>query len=288
MPETEVDRSTETSQASSSTLDQANRSERGDLASGPRDGAGSGGDDQKLEGGKSGAAQISAELGPNGEDSRKLSSPSETAQSAVEKPTSQDGGGSQVSKPEANQSVASKPEANQSVASKPEANPASKPEGKPPEAPSKAETPDPKTLTKDQITDIVRQSSSVDDLKLNLGLGPVTDKALGDYLMSKGFSPPGSMVQEPAPKYDGPSIGPDDHQTVPRTILVTNSDGSTTKVPMSGNPQTLDQIQEEADWRATIQMVGNLSSAMGGTGSAKSAGPETYRGEGTPGSGRRW
>jgi hypothetical protein len=57
---------------------------------------------------------------------------------------------------------------------------------------------------------------------------------------------------------------------------------------MTGSPEALDQIQDNANWEAAKQMAEGLISATGKMDGAVNKGPGTYRGEGTPGSGRRW
>jgi hypothetical protein len=50
------------------------------------------------------------------------------------------------------------------------------------------------------------EAKDLDDLKLRLGLGPVTDERLSSYLISKGFTAPAPSTKES--DYSGPSIGP--------------------------------------------------------------------------------
>jgi hypothetical protein len=67
---------------------------------------------------------------------------------------------------------------------------AKSPEGRKPEAP--------KSSLPEQIIGVMAQSKDLNDLKLKLGLGPVTDEALAGYLSKKGFAP-----------------APDDHNAAP-------------------------------------------------------------------------
>lgn len=64
----------------------------------------------------------------------------------------------------------------------------------------------PQSLSKAAVQEIMARSKSLDDLKLRLGLGPVTDEGLAAYLTSKGLlAPKKSTVKS---NYSGPSIGP--------------------------------------------------------------------------------
>jgi hypothetical protein len=74
--------------------------------------------------------------------------------------------------------------------------------------PNQSQTPPPVdsgALTKEEILTILSQAKDMNDAKLNLGLGPVSDSSLSAFLHSKGFdSPEGNQAPS-----DLPAIGPD-------------------------------------------------------------------------------
>jgi hypothetical protein len=329
MTETLSERSTTSGDSGSDAGDQANRSERDELQS-AADSGGTTSDrldshDVETATGQDASESGRAGLGSNDTDSR-LSATDEDAPGAdssdvlepgmagVEPLPLDDGArheialedysepnASQAPKPEPNASQASKTEPNSSETPKPEPNAshAPKPEPNASHAPKqqpgqsetpKHEAPNKDTLTKEQITKIIGDSKSLNELKANLGLGPATDKALSDYLASKGISPPGSIQQTPGPVYTGPSIGPTatGQEVVTRTIMVTDQQGGTVKVECHGTERELNALQDIANNNAMLQMLHGLSSAGSGMLGARSAGPDTYRGGGTPGSGPRW
>ena len=279
MSETETDRGAESREgsreASPSGSDQSNRSERPELGSAPSGSDARGFGDQTADGGASSPGQTSAEFGPNGDDSRTLSSPEAPAQGTSDS-SSPDGRPSlgspadqaAATKPEADMTLASQADATASTVSDQDAKPgdaqlsaggvnenanmsvernytpgpkaednmshgpkadAPKADGPKPDAP-KADAPkqdgtkedgakgdgkqdikdvNPQTLTKEQIDDILKNSKGLDDAKLNLGLGPCTDKVLADYLIAHGYGSSPAQPSAPQPQYDGPSIGPD-------------------------------------------------------------------------------
>ncbi len=122
MPETETDRGAESREgsreASPSGSDQSNRSERPELGSAPSGSDARGFGDQTADGGASSPGQTSAEFGPNGADSRTLSSPEAPAQGTSD--SSSPDGRPSLGSP-VDQAAATKPEADLTPASQADA-----------------------------------------------------------------------------------------------------------------------------------------------------------------------
>ena len=140
-----------------------------------------------------------------------------------------------------------------------------------------------------RILEIFKSSKSLEDFKLNLGLGPISDQHLGEYLKSKGFD---ETRAQPSPKgsgNDGPSVGPDRHgePIVTREILVAGDMGFE-RVSVTGTAQQIADAQRDANAQAGHKAAEGVADAVSGAGAARTAGADKFRGESSPESGRHW
>ncbi|GJH28929.1 DUF4157 domain-containing protein [Caballeronia novacaledonica] len=138
---------------------------------------------------------------------------------------------------------------------------------------------EPKTLNVEQIVRIFQQSRSLGDFKIRLGLGPVTDAYLKEYLIAKGFSDLPSESQQVQEPYQGPSIGPLDQPYDRRHRFV--------KVPVDdplqfelkevyATPEEAEEIQAEIDRSEFLDRAfAALAAAASAGGNARPETPES-------------
>lgn len=109
-----------------------------------------------------------------------------------------------------------------------------------------------------------RQQKELDDLKLELGLGPVTDEALYDYLTEHGLLPDRDASAEVDIDPEDMSIGPAP-ETETRWISVPYGVGQTPQRELvTGTPERLDVLERAARRQQGLEMAGGLLSGLVG------------------------
>lgn len=129
----------------------------------------------------------------------------------------------------------------------------------------------PQSLSKAAVQEIMARSKSLDDLKLRLGLGPVTDEGLAAYLTSKGLlAPKKSTVKS---NYSGPSIGPSTEPYDRRHRYIKTPVDDPLQFELTevyATAEEADQMQVQADFAEFLDR-GHAALAAGATVSPNSA-----------------
>lgn len=123
------------------------------------------------------------------------------------------------------------------------------------------------SLSREQVLSIMSKSRSLNDLKLNLGLGPVTDKYLASYLTKKGILSNSAQNQSEF-HYQGPSVGParKDQRITGRIIYYSDPEGMgfIPRYEQATTEAELERRQEEANLEGNAQEAGRLLALGGG------------------------
>jgi hypothetical protein len=125
-------------------------------------------------------------------------------------------------------------------------------------------------LSRTQIEQIMAQATSLDDLKLRLGLGVVSNERLSEFLLEKGFRAPGPEKEF---VYDGPTVSktPRSKRVFTRKILYTDPEGGTVSREASGTEAQLKELQDDANLDAAISMGKGLATAAAGIAGGRAA-----------------
>src|SRR6516165_6402024 len=109
---------------------------------------------------------------------------------------------------------------------------------------------------KEQTKKLISQSKALNDAKLRLGLGPVTDKALSDSVSVKGEENPDPNTANQEVEFSGPSVGltPEDQLIVGRIIHYSDPEGmGFISKYERGTEAQLEQRQQDADMAGNAQ-----------------------------------
>ena len=125
------------------------------------------------------------------------------------------------------------------------------------------------TLTKERISAILRSSKDLQDFKLKLGLGPISDEHLGRIMLEHGFGATelSGVSVGPAEEYSGPAVSKTPRSQWVERRRIYLADGSSAE--RSGTRQQLDDMQAEESFAAAVAMVGGLAGAMAGVSAAR-------------------
>lgn len=119
-------------------------------------------------------------------------------------------------------------------------------------------------LDPQQILKIVREAKDLNDMKLRLGLGPVTDQALVRYLITHAPGPtPRTPDADPGP---AASVTPKDQWIIGRVIVSPHPSGEGfVNHYERGNAAELAQLQADENERAARMQLEGLAFALGET-----------------------
>ncbi|GAA2794480.1 DddA-like double-stranded DNA deaminase toxin [Crossiella cryophila] len=131
-------------------------------------------------------------------------------------------------------------------------------------------------LTPAEITRIMLAAKDLDEAKLRLGLGPVTDQALHDFLVRNGFRPA-------QPAWTGPTVKatPPGMEIVGQIIYRQSTDGLGFVASYElGNRQELANRQTEANRDASLRAAAGFMQALAGP--MTDTGPKLTKGSANP------